>query len=141
MVKLEGLIKLHQFEVDEKRRILAAHFLELEKLQERLRKAHEQFENEKKHSQENPELHHYIPSYMARYQRERQVITDAMVTCEENIEEAKEHLLDAFSELKKFEMTEQERRRLADIARKVKDAKMFDDVALDIFRRQNGENS
>jgi flagellar export protein FliJ len=140
MAKLDGLIKLHKFEVDEKRRVLAELFLELEKLQTRLQKNHDQFESEKNHAKENPDLHHYIPSYMARYQRDKKIIAEAMISCEEKIEEAKDDLLLSFSELKKFEMTEQERKRLAELARKVKEAKMFDDVALDIFRRQQDEN-
>ena len=58
---------------------------------------------------------------------------------EEHIQKAKLSLLDTFSELKKFEMTQEERERIEEAERQFRETQELDAIGIEGFRRKGDE--
>lgn len=141
MAKLDGIIRLHRHAVDEKRRVLADMFQILDHKTLQLAAIDAEFENECTLANADPAMAADFAAYIPRYQDMRKIMEKEIAIVERRIEEAKDDLLESFSELKKFEMTEAERQRLAREERKIKDARTLDDIALTIYNRNSNDGN
>ena len=139
MADLHALIRLHKHELDEKQRILAAIYLELAALEKKRRDLQRAFEQEKETARTTGDMHYTFASYAESVRKQFDAIEQQESEVQERIEKAKESLMETFAELKKFQMTQDERDRLAEEERKFKESQTMDAIGLENFRRKQDE--
>ena len=132
----ESLIRLHRFHVDEKRRKLAELELMLQEFRARERELEAQVQSEQKKAGISDVAHFAYPMFAKSVIRRRQNILTSIEDIDKQIEAAKEELSEAFRELKKYEIIEDNRKRKhrKDILRV--EQMELDEVAAGIHRRQ-----
>jgi flagellar export protein FliJ len=131
----ESLIRLHRFQVDEKRRKLAELELMIQEFRARERELEAQVEAEQKKAGISDVGHFAYPMFAKSVIRRRQNILTSIADIERQLDSAKEELSDAFRELKKYEVIEDNRKRkVRKEVMRVEQAQL-DEVALGIHRR------
>lgn len=141
MADLSSLIRLHKHELDEKQRRIGLLYDELEKLEMHREKILDQREREMATAAEQPETVSYtLSGFLEKSKRMEQEINSHIFKMNKKIEELRDDMLDSFAELKKYELTQDQRLKLEDQERKLKEGRMFDDIALQGYRRQQDEN-
>lgn len=131
----ESLIRLHRFQVDEKRRKLAELELMVQEFRSRERELEAQVEAEQKKAGISDVAHFAYPMFAKSVIRRRQNILTSIADIERQLDSAKEELSDAFRELKKYEVIEDNRKRkVRKEVMRVEQAQL-DEVALGIHRR------
>jgi flagellar export protein FliJ len=138
MTALESLIRLHRWQVDERRRQLA----ELEALGDKLRDEQQRLEAEQRSEQaaaaSSTEAAYTYGNYAGALAERRRILAQSFAEVEQQIVKAREVVAEAFQEMKRYEITaaNRQRQQRAKIARRQQAA--LDDVALDTYRRRNG---
>ena len=131
----ESLIRLHKFQVDEKRRKVAELEIMLGEFRERERDLEAQVEEEQRKAGISDVGHFAYPMFAKSVIRRRENILESIEGIERQLETAKEELAGAFRELKKYELLESSRRRkVRKEAMRVEQSEL-DEVALTIHRR------
>ena len=141
MADLTTLIRLHQHELDEKRLALAQLYTSMEGLEFHRRRLEEDFAREKELAKSNDDANFNITlsRYIEEVKRRRAEMDDVKEQLEKKIAAAKDSMMETFSELKKFEMTQAERDRLAAEERLLKESREMDAIGLETFRRKEEE--
>ncbi|MDI1229338.1 MAG: flagellar FliJ family protein [bacterium] len=141
MADLSVLIRLHKHELDEKRRALGELHGQMAEMERRRRELERSFEAEKESIRLNGDVHFTFAQYAETVRmQQRQMIEDEQ-QLEKHIEKAKESLMETFSELKKYEMTQEERERLAAEEQSIKESREMDAIGLEGFRRKQDEQN
>ncbi|MES1990583.1 MAG: flagellar export protein FliJ [Pseudomonadota bacterium] len=131
----DSLIRLHRFHVDEKRRKLAELELMIQEFRARERELEAQVEAEQKRAGISDVAHFAYPMFAKSVIRRRQNILTSIADIEAQLDGAKEELSDAFRELKKYEVIEDNRKRkIRKEVMRVEQVQL-DEVALGIHRR------
>lgn len=131
----DSLIRLHRFHVDEKRRKLAELELMVQEFRARERELEAQVEAEQKKAGISDVAHFAYPMFAKSVIRRRQNILTSIADIEAQLDSAKEELSDAFRELKKYEVIENNRKsKIRKEVMRVEQAQL-DEVALSIHRR------
>src|SRR3990167_4032527 len=107
----ESLIRLHKFQVDEKRRKVAELELMLAEFRQRERDLEAQVQEEQKKAGISDVAHFAYPMFAKSVIRRRQNILTSIEDIERQLDTAKEELSEAFRELKKYEVIEDNRKR------------------------------
>ncbi|HYD19194.1 MAG TPA: flagellar FliJ family protein [Patescibacteria group bacterium] len=141
MADLSVLIRLHKHELDEKRRALGELHGQMAELERRRRELERSYEAEKEALRLTGDVHFTFAHYAETVRQQRQEWQEEEQALEEHIERAKEALMETFSELKKYEMTQEERERLEAEERLVKEGREMDAIGLEGFRRKSDENT
>jgi flagellar FliJ protein len=137
MADLSTLIRLHKHELDEKRQALAKLYTDMSAIERQLRDLEFAFEREKEAvAGDNEEVHFTFIRYTEQIKRQRKMMDDQKATLEKKITTAKDSMMESFSELKKFEMTQKERDRLEAEERALKESNEMDAIGLEGFRRK-----
>jgi len=139
MADLSVLIRLHQHELDEKRRALADLYASLAELERQQRDLEREFDMEKAAVAKANDVHFTFAQYAESVIRRREELTAAEAELEEHIQKAKISLLETFGELKKFEMTQEERDRLEEEERQFRETQELDAIGIEGFRRKGEE--
>lgn len=139
MADLSSLIRLHKHELDEKRRALSELYGELATLEREIRDLERAFEAEKAAVSASGDIHFTFAGYVEAVAAQRTVLEQRGATLEKKIEAARDDMMTTFTELKKYQMTQDERQRLEAEERAFKDAQNMDAIGLEGFRRKNGE--
>ncbi|MBX3508786.1 flagellar export protein FliJ [Parvibaculum sp.] len=130
----ESLIRLHKFQVDEKRRKVAELELMLAEFRQRERDLEAQVEAEQRKAGISDVAHFAYPMFAKSVIRRRENILESIEGIEVQLEVAKEELSAAFRELKKYELLEDGRKRkVRKAAMRVEQAEL-DEIALSIHR-------
>ena len=142
MADLTVLIRLHKHELDEKRRTLAALYGDLALLEQERSALQAAFEAEKKSVEEmnDTEMHFSFVKYADTVKKKREYLLGLEAEIEKRIEAAKESLMETFGELKKYEMTQEERDRIELEERRIREGRMMDEIGLEGFRRKDKED-
>jgi flagellar export protein FliJ len=140
MSDLSVLIRLHKHELDEKRRALAALYTDLAALERQQRDLERAFELEKEAVRKAGEVHFTFAQYTETVIKRREELKRAGAELEEHIARAKLSLLDTFSELKKFEMTQEERDRIEAEEQAFRESQELDAVGIEGFRRRKEDS-
>lgn len=131
----ESLIRLHKFQVDEKRRKVAELELMLAEFRQRERDLEAQVEAEQRKAGISDVAHFAYPMFAKSVIRRRENILESIDGIERQLEAAKDELAGAFRELKKYELLESGRKRkVRKEAMRVEQADL-DEIALGIHRR------
>lgn len=139
MADLSVLIRLHKHELDEKRQALAALYGDLALMERERRALEDEFAREKKEAEKMEEVHYTFAAYAETVQKRREEMDRLEAELSARIDVAKESLMETFGELKKYEMTQEERDRLAEEERRIRESKMMDDIGLEGYRRRSDE--
>ncbi len=136
MKGLKSLIRLHKFRLDERRRGLQ----ELETLRQRLDAALARLEAEvraeKRTVETAPEMAFAFADYAASARERRLKLIDSIDETERQIEQARDAVNEAFRELKKYQITQANRERLAaQRAARLEQANL-DEIGLTVYRRR-----
>jgi flagellar export protein FliJ len=138
MANLDPLIRLNKFELEEKQRVLAALYANVERLQNNKAGMLDSVEAEKELTDQDlgdfTMIQAYL-SYLGRVRRDVARIDQEIAKIEARIELAIDDMREAFGELKKIEITRDRRlMELAEENKKREDA-LFSEIALEIYRR------
>ena len=116
MANLDPLIRLHKHELDEKQKVLARLYLDVERLQRRKAGMLDQIEAERDLTvgdMDSMMIQAYL-AYLQRAKRDIAIIDNEIMRIEARIEIVIEEMREAFGELKKIEITRDN--RLAELA-------------------------
>lgn len=139
MADLGALIRLHKHDLDEKRRVLGEFYAEMAALERDRRNMEREFEKEKEAVKQMEDVSFTFAGYADTIRQKREAFDKAEAALEKKIERAKEDLMETFSELKKYEMTQEERDRLEQEERRFKETQAMDAIGLEGFRRKTDE--
>lgn len=135
-MSLKTVIRLHKLQLDEKRRVL----VELQNLGDRLRAEIERLKEEVAREQAAVRDNFAVSfSYanFAKAARERGMkLSQSLGQVDIQIAMATDQMAEAFQELKRFELAEEERMKREKEKQKRKEATMLDETALVGFRRR-----
>ena len=141
MADLSSLIRLHKHELDEKQRALGLLYDKISQLESRRDTITERREKEMESATQNPETVTYtLSGFLEKSKAQEEEINARIFTVRQEIEEARDEMLESFAELKKYELTQQQREKIEAEERKLKEGKMFDDIAIQGFRRKQEDN-
>jgi len=132
----DSLIRLHRFQVDEKRRQVAELELMLQEFRVRERELEAQVLIEQEKAGISDVAHFAYPMFAKSVIRRRQNILNSIEDIERQLETAKEELGGAFRELKKYEIVEDNRKRRQRREAVRVEQRELDEIALGIHRRQ-----
>ena len=138
MSTLESLIRLHRWQVDERRRQVA----ELEGLSEKLRQEMARLEEERAVEQTAAGAsflaRHVYPGYIRRALERQKTLERSLAETEAQIAQARDALAEAFQELKRYEVASANRDRLRMTAAARRERLETDAIAIANFRRAGG---
>jgi len=138
-MSLKTIIRLQKLQLDEKRRVLA----ELQNLGDRLKAEIERLKEEIVREQATARedfavSYTYANFAQAALERGRR-LGESLAQVEVQISVATDQMAEAYQELKRFELAEEERLKREKEKQKRKDAIMLDETALVGFRRRQAE--
>lgn len=136
---LQNLIRLNEWEVDEKRRKLGELLRLMANLEAQAKALEEELVREQREAEQQPvEGGLLYGAYAENVIERRERLKESMDQMEVAIEEAREDLRVAYLELKKYEVAQENRdRRLAKEAAR-RETMEFDEIGIETFRRSNG---
>ncbi len=141
MADLSALIRLHKYQLDEKRRGLTVLYAELAALEAERQRIDTELALETAAVEGQGEVAYTYAGYAARMRAQREKIEQAQGVMEQRIVIARDSMMETFGELKKFEMTQAERERLEEEERAFKESTMLDEIGLETFRRRQAEDA
>lgn len=140
MADLSALIRLHKHDLDEKRRQLGELYSQMSLLERERQELERSFENEKEAlAHMGDDIHFTFAHYADTVRQKRDDLNEREMEMEQAIENAKESLMETFAELKKYEMTQEERERIEAEERLFKENAAMDAIGLEAFRRKQSE--
>lgn len=139
MSDLAVLIRLHKHDLDGKRRALGELYAAMATLERERRTIERLYELEKQAVNESGDVHFTFMQYTEKVKKQRKELDNAEQALEQHIAAAKESLMETFAELKKYEMTQEERERIEEEERRFRESKNLDDIGLEGFRRKEEE--
>ncbi len=140
MADLNPLIRVRKHTVEQKQKFLSQLYKQAEELttqKETLQKERE--EEQKKVKEMGVAMLSYFGPYNDAVKARIKEIDEHLKTLETRIEIAREDMRAAFADLKKIEITQQRRSDEEEKEIASKEASELDDIALDIYRRQQEE--
>ncbi len=141
MADLESLIKYRKHAVDEKQRVLAALYREAEELEKQQQAMRQQMIDERKITDElgTPDAASAYNLYAEGARQKIALLQAKLDKMQIRLEAAQEAMREAFSEMKKIEITDKSRKDRSKKSAQKKEDQELDDVALDIYRRKQDE--
>lgn len=132
---LKGLIRLHKWMVDEKRRKLSDLLKMLAELEEQLRQLEAEVVAEQKAAANAPETAGFLyGNYARRVIERRERLVQSIASMEMQISAAREELNDAYRELKKFQVVQDVRDRREALEAARREQGVLDEIGLTIHR-------
>ena len=138
MKSRESLIRLHRFQVDEKRRQVADIESMLEDFQRKERDLEAQVVQEQEKAGISDVAHYAYPMFAKSMRARRDNMIESMSELSRQLEQAREELADAYRELKKYELVEQSRQRRAKREAARSEQNVLDAVSLNMHRQNMG---
>jgi len=137
MSVIDKLIRFYKFDLDEKRRYLR----ELEDQEARIETAidtiDQEVEAEQAFSRGEANFAPYFGGYVARTKSRRGELACDLAEAREVVEEAKEIVVQAFEELKKYEIRKDQQEQRANLENERQDQVDLDEIALTSHRRRD----
>ncbi|WP_431860333.1 flagellar FliJ family protein [Azospirillum sp.] len=141
MSSLKTVIRLHKWQLDEKRRALA----ELQNLHDRLVAEMHRLQQEMLYEQQvaraDPMAAFGYAAFAKAAMERGKRLQDSIAQVEQQIAVATEEMAEAFQELKRFELAEEERLKREREKIRRKEEAMLDETALVGFRRRQEQES
>lgn len=137
MADLQALIRLRKHTVDQKQKFLAGLYRQVESLQHKQKDLEEGLVKEREllETQDMLEALSYYGRYASGVKVQIELIQKDIKQLEKRIEIARGDLRDAFSEMKKVEITARRREEEQAKERQLKEDRELDEIALEGYRR------
>jgi len=136
MADLKSLIKLHKHELDGKRQILAQLYEDLALLNQQREAVIKKIKEEQEAITKTSDVHFTFANFIEKGKQQVLKIEEHMNVLEAQVVVAKDEMMACFSELKKYEMTQEEREALEAEENRMKELQELDEIALEGFRRK-----
>ena len=138
MADLDALIRLRKHAVEEKQRVVAQLYREVETLEKQKKAVQDQMAHEKKLAEEmeRPEAITFYGRYADGARKKIQLLQVTIKKLEGRIDAAQEDMRGAFAEMKKVQITQDRREKREAKKLQKKEDNLLDDVALDQYRRR-----
>ena len=132
----ESLVRLHRFQVDEKRRKVAELETMLGEFRNRERELEAQVQVEQRKAGISDVAHFAYPMFAKSVLRRRENILNSITEITQQLEGAKDELTQAFQELKKYEIMQEGRKRRVRKEMAHIEQVPTDGIALELHRRR-----
>lgn len=137
MADLKPLIRVHKYAVEQKQKFLSELYRQAEELEQNKQNLLDTLEEEKKKVQQmGVEMLSYFGPYSEAVKDRVADIDEALKTLNQRIDMAREDVRLAFAELKKVEITQENREAEEEAALSKKESDTLDDIALQTHRKQ-----
>ena len=140
MSSLHSVIRVHRWQLDEKRRALA----DLESLAERLslelRRLDEDVDRERAVVGNGGASGADFANYMKAVQMRREHLTESREQVERQIAAASKEIAESYRDLKKYEIAQSDRDRNAQLRRARRETAILDEIAVTSHTRRAGES-
>jgi len=134
---IKSLIRLNEWNVDEKRRKLGELLRLQADLEDQLKRLDEEHAREQHAAAADPTGAGLMyPNYAHHVRQRRDNLQDSIAQMEIVIGYARDELSDSYQELKKYETVEQNRKRRHELEQARREQTMLDEVALNQHRRK-----
>lgn len=137
MSTLDSLIRMHRWQLDERRR----HVADLDALAEKLRDEQRRLDAEEKYEQQiaatSPEGAFAYAGYASGLIERRRKLIQSLAEVAEQIVAAREALAEAFQEMKRYETTAANRARQQQQRDERRQQRVLDDLGVERFRRRS----
>jgi flagellar export protein FliJ len=134
---LESLIRLHRWQLDERRRELATLEDLAQKLAEERLRLDAEDAREQKAALASPEAARGYAGYAKGLIDRRRKLAQSTAEVAQQIAQARDALSEAFQEVKRFEIAEANRLRLEEQREQKRQQRALDDLGVEGFRRRN----
>ena len=140
MADLDPLIRVRKHVVDQKRKFLAELYRQAEELARQKSTLMEQLVEEREKLREmGPEMISYFGPYSEAVKGRIKDIEEAAAKLDVRIDIAREDMREAFSELKKIEITQERREAEEEKELDKKETAELDAIGIETYRRRQGE--
>lgn len=141
MNSLHSVIRVHRWQLDEKRRAMS----DLESLAERLslelRRLDEEVERERAVVGQGSGSTADYANYMKAVQLRREHLIESREQVERQIAAASKDIAESYRDLKKYEIAQSDRERNAQLRRRRRETVMFDEIAVTAHNRRGAAES
>ena len=139
MAELDGLIRLRRNTVEEKQKILADLYRNVEKLEKRKKELEEKLRKEREAIDNNPELE--TMTYFGRFEavvlRDIDRLKAELKKWELRVQIAQDDVRNAFADLKRVEIVDRRRKEEEAAEQKAKEERELDEIGIEGFRRKD----
>ena len=136
MSVINKLIRFQKFNLDEKRR----HLRELEedeaKIQDKIDRMDQEAKSEQTFSRGSVDFSPYYGAYAGRVKNSRDTLLKELDKMRQQVEEARETVVQSFQELKKYEITQGQQMQESYIEGERQSQRELDEIALDSYKRK-----
>ena len=140
MSALDSLIRLHRWQVDERRR----HLADLEGLATQLTDEHHRLDREEAREQAaaaaSPEAAVTYAAYARQLTERRRKLAQSQAEVAEQIESSRAALAEAFQEVRRYEIMAANRLRQQQRREERRQQRALDDLGVEAFRRRGGKD-
>ena len=136
MSVIEKLIRFHKFDLDEKQRYLRELEEQEARIQEVIDAIDQEVQSEQAFSRGEANFAPYYGGYATRAKARREALVDELSKAHEVVEEAREIVVQAFEELKKYEITKDQQDHRAYLEEERQTQIELDEIALATHQRQ-----
>lgn len=143
MADLGPLIRLQRFTLDERRRVIARLYADADRVLLRKTAMLSAVQTERTFASESldPHVITQFLSYQGLMKKKVALVDSELARIEARIDVATEDLRDQFAELKRYEITQRQRLERQKQEMRKREMAMFDDIAIDSFRRAQEQTS
>ena len=138
MKSLDSVIRLHKWQLDERRRALAELQALSDQLSAEIARLEADLEREKDIAAESPASSMDLVAYLQAMLKRRAHLQESQAQVEKQIAAAKDEMASAFADLKRFELAKADRERRAALRLSRQETARYDDIALTGYRRRKG---
>ena len=131
---LKGIIRLHKWQVDEKRRQITELEVMRSELMEKLDKLISDLEREKEAFSKSTVVNINYANYASSVMTRRENLQSSITEVDVSIENMKDELAEAFKELKKYEIVEQRAIERKKQEQKRREQDRLDEVSINMYR-------
>lgn len=139
MKTLNNLVRLHDWQVDEKRRALAALEQLGQDLRVRVTRLDEELAAERLVAAEATPGSVNFPAYAAAVGTRRAVLEQSIADIDRQIEDAREEVSEAFRELKKYEHVRAAKKHRMRVLATRRAQTVLDEIAINMYRRNHAQ--
>ena len=136
MSVIEKLIRFHKFDLDEKRRVLRDLEEQEASVQQAIYSLDQEIQSEQSFSRGQADFAPYYGGYASRSKTRREALEGELAKAHEQVEAAREVVSQAFEELKKYEITKDQKDHREYLEQERQNQIELDEVALTAHQRK-----
>ena len=136
MSVIEKLIRFHKFDLDEKRRVLRDLEEQEASVQQAIDSLDQEIQSEQLFSRGQADFAPYYGGYASRNKSQREALESELAKAHEQVETARDIVSQAFEELKKYEITKDQKDHREYLEQERQNQNELDEVALTAHQRK-----